>query len=68
VQVIEGANSTGQTVYGGTCPDCCGDLIVSPIHGGWVLACAACGVTVRGQRRVPATRSARLAADVTAAA
>ena len=34
-------------VFGGTCPDCCGDLGVSLVEDGWMLACIHCGATVR---------------------
>jgi hypothetical protein len=38
----------------GTCPDCCGDVGVRPIEGGWVVSCLHCGVIVRGLRRFAA--------------
>jgi hypothetical protein len=60
MQLMEGAPGGLMQVraFGGTCPDCCGDLGVSPIEGGWVLACIHCGTTISDHQRLPAGRGA----------
>ena len=71
MQIMEGApgGPAQARAFAGTCPDCCGDLGVTPIDGGWVLACIHCGVTLRGVRRIPSrggASAAKLAAQDTA--
>ncbi len=60
MQIMEGAPSGPMQAraFGGTCPDCCGDLGVSLIEGGWVFACIHCDATVRSQQCIPARRGA----------
>ena len=49
-EIIEGAPSgpTQVHAFGGTGPECCGDLGVSGVDGGRVVACVHCGATILG--------------------
>lgn len=67
MQIVEGApgRSMQARAFGGTCPDCCGDLGVSLVEGGWMLVCIHCGATIRSSSvcplaGAPFTRSYRL--------
>jgi hypothetical protein len=55
MQIVERApaRSLLARVFGGTCPDCCGDLAVALVEGGWVLACIHCGATIRSSSGYP---------------
>jgi len=41
-------------IFARTCPDCCGDVGLAVVAGGWQLRCLHCGYAVSARETYPA--------------